>query len=155
MVSKQLSGILQEAAAREVASYRMYQRAAEMVEDNEARDALARLAEMEKAHERKLADLAAGTTEILQPDQVDDIRVSEFLVEQELAAQMDLTDVLAYAIKKEERAWRFYTHLASAIPEGETKTLLETLAKEELSHKNKIEQFYEAVLDQRIPYRHA
>jgi len=153
MSEGKLSGVLEEAVKREEASYRMYLNASDVVENNEAKDTLRRLAEMEKVHKQRLQDLAAGTTETLATETVQDLKVSEFLNMPDISPEMDLTDVLAFAIKKEERAWHFYTHLASAVGSGEAKTLFETLSREELSHKNKVEQFYEAVLDQRIPYR--
>ena len=55
---------------------------------------------------------------------------------------MNYLELLAYAIKKEDSSYRYYTSMASIFSEPELKDIFLKLAKEEANHRQKLETEY-------------
>ncbi len=60
-----------------------------------------------------------------------------------ITADMDYQDILAVAMKREERAHNLYSTLASNTDDAELKKVFEVLAQEEAGHKLALENEYD------------
>ncbi|MDZ7332923.1 MAG: hypothetical protein ONB31_13170, partial [candidate division KSB1 bacterium] len=70
--------------------------------------------------------------------------IAEFLADtEELPANATTQQVMIFAIKKEERAFNFYTTLKDQFLGTELENLFSGLAAEEQGHKVKLEEDYE------------
>ena len=83
----------------------------------------------------------------LQEETVEDYKIGDHLVAQPLGPNSTFQDVCIFASKKEQQSYELYRNMA-AQNEGETRELLEAMAKDELRHKNLVEGWYEEVVYQ-------
>jgi len=99
---------------------------------------------MEREHEEKLMMvLESGSLASLEPGgSFADMRLGDYLVEEEVPPGASLEQILAYAIKAEQKAYELYAKLASLESEPHVKELLGSLAAEELGHKRDLEERY-------------
>ena len=88
---------------------------------------------MELMKERPVAKIAGGLIEVGGAD---------YAREPELAPGAELIDVLAVAMKKERKAFRFYADLAGIMSENEVREVILELAEEEVLHLVSIEVEY-------------
>ena len=138
--------ILKQALTKEKETLKIYSDAAKTIKDLAAKKLISELAAEELGHVRKLEHYK---TEGLQPHEmkkIQDLHISDYLVEKELTPDMNLQDVLIFAMKREQKAHEFYLNLSKTVDEGDTKQLFTILAEEELSHKNKLETLYDDII---------
>ena len=145
--------ILQEAIQGEVESYELYTNAATMVKAEHIKDTLRQLAEEELGHKVSLERMLANPGSLrrgvqrLQTEPVQDYKIGDHLVVKPLEPGSSFQDVLIFASRKEQQSHELYRDLA-AQHEGETRDLLEAMAKDEMRHKNLVEGWYEEVVYQ-------
>ncbi len=145
--------ILREAIQSEVESYELYTGAVELVRAQHIKDLLGELAQEELGHkaalERLLAnpDQISGQVEALHKADIVDYKIADHLVVQPLGPDSTFQDVCIFAAKKEQESYELYQGLAGQ-NSGETRDLLDAMAKDELRHKNLVEGWYEEVVYQ-------
>ncbi len=104
---------------------------------------LQELQEEERKHKRLLQELTEGKIESYTPTKVIDLKISDYLEEDTLDAEMDFQQLLIFAAKKEQSAINLYSKLAEESESEELKKLFEFLVEQEKSHKLKLETEYE------------
>jgi rubrerythrin len=104
---------------------------------------LQELQDEERNHKKLLQELTEGKVESYKPTQVIDLRISDFLEEDTLDAEMDFQQLLIFAAKKEQNAVKLYSKLAEEAESEELKKLFKFLVEQEKSHKLKLETEYE------------
>jgi len=104
---------------------------------------LQELQDEERKHKELLQELTEGKIEAYKPTQVIDLKISDYLEEDTLEAEMDFQQLLIFAAKKEQNAVKLYSKLAEEAESGELKKLFEFLVEQEKSHKLKLETEYE------------
>ena len=145
--------ILREAIQGEVESYELYTSAAHLVDTEHIKVLLGELAGEELGHKAALEKMLANPehlprqVEQLKAAPVEDYRVNDHLVVGELGPDATFQDVCIFAAKKEQQSYELYSTMA-AQSEGESRDLLEAMAKDELRHKNLVEGWYEDVVYQ-------
>jgi rubrerythrin len=144
--------ILEQAIQFEEDAYSFYSDAIGMVERPHIRTVLQDMAAEETKHKEKLQALLAGDTSRIisanRQDQVQDLKLAEYLVARPLAPGASLQDVLIVAMHREKSSNEFYSTMAE-IAEGEdARSLFDFLAEEEMVHKNKVESLYDEVVYQ-------
>ena len=145
--------ILREAIQGEIESHLLYTEAADMVQADHVKQALNELAQEENGHKLALEKMLANPASIsysvrkLQEETVEDYKIGDHLVAQPLGPNATFQDVCIFASKKEQQSHELYRNMA-AQNEGETRDLLEAMAKDELRHKNLVEGWYEEVIYQ-------
>lgn len=144
--------ILEQAIRFEEDAHNFYSGAKDLVERANIRAALEELATEEVKHKEKLQALLAGdTTRIIavsKQEQIDDLKLAEYLVLRPLDPKASLQDVLIVAMHREKSSYEFYSTMAEIAEEASSKTLFGFLAQEELAHKNKVESLYDEVVYQ-------
>jgi len=145
--------ILREAIQGEVESYELYTGAVELVRAQHIKELLGELAQEELGHKAALERLLAnpdqieGQVDALRQSDVVDYKIADHLIVQPLGPDSNFQDVCIFAAKKEQESYELYQGLASQ-NSGETRDLLEAMAKDELRHKNLVEGWYEEVVYQ-------
>ena len=99
----------------------------------------------EERHHKQLLE-HTGTMEMLDHEVQDvaDLKISDYLVEDSLAPDSSFQDLLIFAAKKEKKAVDLYTSLMEKVSRPEIKKLFEFLIEQEKSHKLKLETEYDS-----------
>lgn len=104
---------------------------------------LQELQEEERNHKKLLQDLTKGKIKSYEPTNVVDLKISDYLVEEPLDADMDFQQLLIFAAKKEQKAVELYSDLAKKSQAEKLRKTFEFLVEQEKSHKLKLEKEYE------------
>lgn len=98
----------------------------------------------EKSHKDKLLKLKEDRSlSGIELKKVNDLKISDYMVEQQIHDNMDYQDALVVAMLKEKAAYKLYTDLAEIADSVELKELFKYLALEEAKHKLKFEIEYD------------
>lgn len=145
-----LEDILRVAIQREIDAYTLYNNMAKITESAPAVEILNDLAAQEMGHRRKLEGLLEGRVfKVLskaQQAKVTDLKITDYLLEEPLAADSDFQDVLIVAGKREKASHELYEALTRVADDEDTKKLFIYLANEELAHKRRIENLYDELV---------
>jgi len=137
------------AIQREEEAYEFYMKAAEESDFKSSAKLLQDLAHQEVTHKEKLQSAQkAGVCETFRCDtieELEDMDLSRYLVDIPLLPSSTPQDVLIVAIKKESAAHSFYKALSELTGSGQHRTVFETLANEEESHKNRLQNMYDDI----------
>jgi rubrerythrin len=101
----------------------------------------------EMGHKAKLQAIKAGHKLTLSAKSILDLKLGDYLVEQE-TVRNDLTyqEALIVAMKAEKAAYVLYNNLAGTVDKPELKELFLMLAQEEAKHKLRFEIEYDEVI---------
>ena len=146
ILKKSVDEILKQAAVKEQESFEFYKNALEIVKDAGAIQLIDELAKEELKHKERLENFKPGELKDCELKKIRDLRISDFLVEEEITDKTGFQGVLIKAMKKEQNAYEFFTRMIDAIEDKEVKRLFEILANEELEHKNRLEKYYDDVV---------
>ena len=141
-----LQGIIEMAAAKEADAHEFYMEAAGNAENPGAKALLKELAEEELSHKDRLLALDVASQPGPGHEEVQGLGISEFLVEKPIQTNASFQDIMIYAMKREERAERFFTDLSAARPDGDLKQLFLVLRDEETKHRAQLERTYDDVV---------
>lgn len=97
----------------------------------------------ERGHKAKLQNVKAGKKMLASQAKVQDLKIGDYLVEEEPAPDMDYQDALILAMKKEKAAFRLYSDLAAKVDDAGIRDVLLGLAQEEAKHKLRFELEYD------------
>lgn len=100
-------------------------------------------AKEEKGHKAKLEGIKKGKTLEPSKDKILDLKLADYLVEEEPKADMDYQTALILAMKKEKSAFRLYNDLATQTDDDNAKNAFLALAQEEAKHKLRFELEYD------------
>jgi rubrerythrin len=145
--------ILEESIKGEVAAYELYTRAAKMVRADQVRETLLELAQEELGHKASLEQMASSAAELHWQVQeltwapIQDYKLADHLVVKPIGPDSTFQDVCIFASRKEQQSYELYQKLA-AQAQGEVRSILEAMARDELRHKNLVERWYEEVVYQ-------
>lgn len=149
-VDNEIQRILRTAIQREIDAYNLYSSAAEKAKGPHPKTILQELAAQEEGHRKRLENLLAGNVfrvvSQAQKKKVQDLKITDYLVEVPLTPDSDFQDILIVAGKREKASHDLYTSLAKVAEDADTVKLFEFLANEELGHKNRVESLYEELV---------
>lgn len=146
ILKKSAEEILKQAVVKEQESFEFYKNALEIVKDAGARQLIDELAKEELSHKERLENFKPGKLKDVELKKIRDLRICDFLVEEDITEKTGFQGVLIKAMKKEKNAYEFFQRMIKAIDDAEIKKLFEILANEELEHKNKLETYYDDVV---------
>ncbi len=141
-----IEDIISYAIEREEDALKMYIDLAGKIRNPQIKKVLHDFAAEELQHKQKLQFelLNIGKTSpisteitIITPDEAD--------IDQDSLIDIDYSDALIVAIKKEEIAFQLYSELASKVKNYELKSVFYQLAEEEVRHKILFEKEYEKI----------
>jgi rubrerythrin len=135
--------IIQFAIKREEAAAKGYADLQEIAQEEAARKLLQDLEGEERNHKKILQGLTKAKLESSLTEDVKDLKISDYLIEEPLSPEMNFQDLLVFAAKKEKKAVELYQYLAKLSKKKKQKKLFEFLVKQEKTHKLRLELEYE------------
>lgn len=135
--------VIRFAIKREEEAAKGYGELQKIAQEEAAKKLLQDLEEEEKNHKKILQGLTKVKMEASATEDVNDLKISDYLVEEPLSPEMNFQDLLIFAAKKEKKAAGLYQDLAKKSKKKEQKKLFEFLAKQEKTHKLRLELEYE------------
>lgn len=143
MPQENVNEIIDFAIDEEVKAYKLYERTAENINNNQLKAMLKEMADMERGHEARLKAFKEGKMEKIGTVVPQDLKIGDYLVDVEINDNSEIQDVLIFAIKSEMKAHELYTAMSKLFETDEEKALFTKLANEELTHKNDLEKVYD------------
>jgi rubrerythrin len=140
-----LNDVLTFAIRREHDAYELYLMFRDMVKDPGAKALLEDLANQELGHKNLLENALKGgnIARIGGKKKIQDLRLSDYMVTDEVGPDSSPQDVMLFAMKKEQEAYNIYHMLLGNYGGTEIEELFSRLAQEELRHKETLEREYE------------
>ena len=135
--------VIKFAIAREEDAVEAYGSMSEKAKSPGLKELLLELQEEEKNHKKLLVELTPKRIASLKPERVIDLKISDYLVEEPVGAEMNFQDLLIFAAKKEQSAVDLYTKLKNSTDDAELQKLFDYMAEQEKAHKFKLEVKYE------------
>lgn len=102
----------------------------------------------EEKHAALLSDISGNKEKIdsYEFKKIPDLKISDYMVEQEYEQGMPLPEILKLAMKREEKAVKLYQTLADQTDNQDAKKLFLMLVQEESKHKLGLESMYDDFL---------
>ena len=148
-VKQSFEKLVSLAIQREEEAYDFYMKAAEDSELKASAKLLKDLAGQEVIHKQKLEEAlnegVCDTFTCSSVEEVEKLDLDKYLVEIPLLPSSAPQDVLIVAIKKEAAANSFYKALSELTGNASHRSVFETLAKEEETHKTKLQNMYDDI----------
>jgi rubrerythrin len=140
---KTFEDFIEFAIKREEEAIKAYGDLADIAKTPGLKKFLLDLQEEERNHKKLLQDITEEKVDSLEIKEVDDLKISDYLVEEAPSPDMNFQDLLILAAKKEQKAVDLYSDLERKVSKKELKKLFEFLIQQEKSHKLKLEEEYE------------
>ncbi len=143
MTMEKFNDILNYAIERENEAAEFYRYMQDIVKFENQKELLKEYELMEESHARALKTISESSIEEISISQVENLKISDYVVEKQPSPDMTYQDIIIIAMKREEAANRLYSQMAKSISEPKIKKLFEKLAEEELKHKLHFEKIYD------------
>ena len=134
--------ILDFAVEREGESASFYTELAGWVEKPSMQRLFHDFAREEAGHKAKLLAVREGKRLLPAAKKVQDLKVADYLVDEEPGPDLDYQQALILAMKKEKASFRLYSDLAQRT-EADVRAIFLALAQEEAGHKLRFEIEYD------------
>lgn len=138
-----LQAVIAFAVGKEEAAYQLYHTTAQHVQQPAARKMLEEMAAQELGHKRMMEAMTAEKLAQYDTVKTPDLKISDYLVDVEITEGMSFRDVLVFAMKSEEAAYKLYTAAEALAEAPEVKQALRLMASEEKKHKYQLETMYD------------
>ena len=137
--------VLDFAIARESEAHAFYLQFSDRVKEPEMVEILKVFATEEAEHRIKLEAFRAGEVAIGEK-QVANLNVADYVLNVEPYPNMNYTELLVVAMKKEQLSYKLYTDLAALAREKKLRNIFLKLAREEAEHKLRFELEYKSAM---------
>jgi rubrerythrin len=141
MYFKTFDEIMEYAINKEKEAEKFYQEASKKESYSGTRELFKEFALEERGHVKMLENLSKkkDNPEGFKEKNIPDLKISDTMVELTYEPDMPYDDILRVAIKREEKALKFYTDLGGTAKADSLKKVFKVLAQEEAKHKLKLE----------------
>ena len=131
--------IMSYAIEKEKEAQAFYEEASQQEKYSGAKDAFASFAKEEKKHQDLLENFSEENIEHYKIEKIPDLKRSDYLVDIDYEPGMPYSDILRLAMKREEKAVKFYTDFSERTETEGHQKLFQVLAQEESKHKLALE----------------
>ena len=131
------------AIRKEAEAYNLYTTYGQLSKNPGTKVMFQELAKEEQKHRQILEGVKKEDVTEYKLEKIPDMKISDFIDEQEFSPDMDYASALRLAIKREEHAFKLYNHMAQGTDDAQLKKLFSTLAQEESKHKLRLESEYD------------
>lgn len=135
--------ILLFAINSEQESVDFYSRLSAQVNNPEMKQIFRQYAHEEMNHKARLLEIRETGQMEVKTEKVNDLRISDYVVDVMPSPDMSYSDALVLAMKKEKAAFRLYIDLAERANDEDVKAVFLNLAQEESKHKLRFEVEYD------------
>ncbi len=147
MVKLNWKTVIEAAVKSEEQSIALYSMALEVARYPSSKVFFKQLVKEEKGHKNKLLMIMKDKSKLSElgsrSKAVQDLKIVDMLQETPLSESADYETILVYAAKREKASYDYYRTLAMGFKGTTLAELFSKLAREELSHKNKLEKEYD------------
>lgn len=140
---RSMKDVIDFAIKREEEARDFYAQCRDKIKNQGLKGFFQELADEEEKHRSLLAQQDVSHLGNFEPAQVQNLKLSDFLVDVKFSPDMDYQEALTLAMKKEEKAHAFYAAWQNRCGDSETAKLFEFLAGEEMKHKRKLEDVFD------------
>ena len=134
---------LEFAIQREQEAHDWYMNLAAVVQRSGMRGVFEQFAGEELGHKARLEGIKRDRSLLPAETRVADLKIGDYLVEEEPTADMTYQSALILAMKKEKAAFKLYSDLAASIQDAGLRSMFQVLAQEEAKHKLRFETEYD------------
>ena len=131
------------AIRKEAEAYNLYMTYSQLVKSPGTKKMFLELAQEEDKHRKILEGVEKKDVSKYQLKKIPDLKIGDYVKEEEFHPDMDYASALRLAMKREENSLKLYNHLATGTDDLELKTLFSVLAQEESKHKLRLETEYD------------
>ena len=140
---KNIDDVLDFAMKSEQEAVDFYNQLASTMQNQEMKDTFLQFAKEEVGHKARLQKIKDERLFDLSDEKVQDLKISDYVVNVKPTPDMKYADALVLAMKKEKAAFKLYTNLAERTENPEIKAVFQNLAVEESKHKLRFELEYD------------
>lgn len=138
-----MDDVVNFAIDKEEKAMEFYQSCADRAKNPGIKKFFLEMVEEEKRHREMLKGLDPVSLGSVKLQGIEDLRISEYLIDVKFTEQITYQEALTLAMKKEEKAHAFYLAWQDKCMHEKTAKVFELLAQEELKHKRRIETIYD------------
>lgn len=138
-----MDDVVNFAIDKEVKAMDFYQKCADRAKNTGIKQFFQEMVEEEKRHRDMLKELNPMGLEGVKLDKVEDLRISDYLLDVKFKEDITYQEALTLAMKREEKAHAFYSSWQNKCMHEKTAKIFEILAGEEMKHKRRIETLYD------------
>ncbi|NLI32422.1 MAG: ferritin family protein [Deltaproteobacteria bacterium] len=138
-----MDDVVNFAIEKEEKAMEFYQSCAERARNPGIKKFFQEMVEEERRHRDLLKNLDPVSLGSLTLDRIEDLRISDYLVDVTFTDEITYQEALTLAMKKEEKAHAFYSAWQGKCMHEKTAKVFEMLAQEEMKHKRRIETMYD------------
>jgi len=138
-----INDILDFAMEQEQEAVNFYTQLAKNSKNEEMKKVFLEFAQEEVSHKARLQKIKNEQLFNIEHEHVNDLKISDYVVNVKPSADMKYEEALALAMNKEKAAFRLYTNLANRVENKDLKVVFQSLAIEESKHKLRFEIEYD------------
>ena len=135
--------ILDFAMQSEQEAVDFYNGLAEKMKNEEMKQVFLQFAREEVSHKARLRKIKEEGLFDMDVEKVKDLKIADYVVQSGDAGDMEYSDALVLAMKKEKAAFKLYTKLSERTDHPELRKVFQALAVEESKHKLRFELEYD------------
>ncbi|MCP4214896.1 MAG: rubrerythrin, partial [bacterium] len=99
--------------------------------------------EEEAKHKDFLLNVKKGAAIKVSPGEIADLKISDYIKEVKVTADMNYQEALTVAMHREKMAFKLYTRLSGMVADPEMQETFQLLARQEAKHKLRLELIYD------------
>ena len=135
--------LLDFAIAREEEAVQFYNDLAKTMSSSAKSKVFESFAREEMGHKSKLTSIKEGKYSFPPAKKVEDLKIGDYLVTDEVKENMTYQEALILAMKKEKLAFKLYSDMAEIADSDDLRNVMLSLAQEEAKHKLRFEVEYD------------
>jgi rubrerythrin len=139
MVFETFEEIMEYAISKEKEAAKFYEEASKQEQYSGAKETFLGFSKEERKHQDMLENFSKENVEHYKIQKIPDLKRSDYLVDLNYEPGMPYADILRLAMKREEKALKFYTDFGERTQKEAHQKLFQVLSQEEAKHKLKLE----------------
>ena len=143
MEDKDFKEVITFAIRKEAEAYNLYKTYSQLAKNPGTKAMFEELAKEEQRHREILEGVEKKNVSEYKLEKIPDMKISDFIDEQEFSPDTDYASALRLAMKREGHSLKLYNHMAEGTDDAQLKKLFSTLAQEESKHKLRLEGEYD------------
>jgi rubrerythrin len=143
MQDKDFKEAITFAIRKEAEAYNLYKTYSQLTKTPGLKQMFEELAQEEQKHRKILEGVEKKDVTEYKIEKIPNLKIGDFVEEQEFSPDMDYASALRFAIKREEHSLDLYNHMAGGTDDPELRKLFSALAQEEAKHKLRLETEYD------------
>jgi rubrerythrin len=138
-----VSDVVDFAIEKEEKAMEFYRKCAERAKNPGIKEFFREMVAEEQKHRDMLRDLDSLNLDNVDLKQVENLKISDYLVDVPFGDDVSYQEALIIAMKKEEKALAFYAGWKNKCVNEKASKLFQVLENEEEKHKRKLEKLYD------------